>query len=106
MKGIMMNKSIGSASLALLLLGSGVSPARADCFTWGCGPELTRMLYLNDAGDVYIQPSGNVATVNCAAVSGVYLTVKSTNPNFKTIYAMLLAAQLAGKRVNLRVNEN
>jgi hypothetical protein len=51
-----------------------------------------------------MKTSGNEALANCTADSNVYLRLNAT-PGFKEVYATLLAAQLADKKVGIRITE-
>lgn len=52
---------------------------------------------------LYIGTSGNETKLDCKPVSGVYITLSNKTPGFDAIYASLLAYQLAGDSVTLRI---
>jgi hypothetical protein len=90
--------------LAMLVPGLG-GIAHAECGASGCWGVYVEELYPEAQGGAWIRTSGNELLANCTADSGVYLRLSGTTPGYKEIYATLLAAQLADKRVNVRVNE-
>ena len=95
-------------NLALTFLVSTfvIGAAAAECTTWGCADVYVEQLYINGtASGFYIRTSGNELLANCTPESGVYLYVPNGLPQMKELYATFLAAQLADKRVNIRVDE-
>lgn len=88
--------------LTYIFFGAGT--ARADCSSSSCNNVLVEELYMNLSGSLYIQTSGSELLTNCTPLSSLYL-VLTDGPRFKEIYAMLLAAQFAGKTVTLRIND-
>jgi hypothetical protein len=60
------------------------------------------LLYI-DPVNAYIQVSGNVALLPCTAAGGLIILPANSMANFKAMYATLLAAQLADRLVNVRV---
>jgi hypothetical protein len=60
------------------------------------------LLYV-DSTAAYIQVSGNAAALPCNAAGGLIKLPPNNVANFKAIYATLLAAQLADRLVNVRV---
>jgi hypothetical protein len=85
-----------AASLAL------TAPAFAECTAAGCYNVLIEELYPTADGGVWIKTTGDETLANCTADSNVYLRLNAT-AGYKEIYATLLAAMLAEKRVSLRV---
>lgn len=59
---------------------------------------------MNSRGGAWVKTSGDETFANCTANSGVFLRLDVT-AGYKEIYATLLAAQLADKRVSIRIAE-
>jgi hypothetical protein len=89
-----------AAGLGLLAAATG---AHAECNSYGCYDVYIEELYPEEGGGVWIKTTGNETLVNCTVNSGVYLRLQPSD-GMKQMYALLLAAQLADKRVNLRVH--
>jgi hypothetical protein len=89
---------------SLLALTAGAA-AYAECQALGCFSVYIDELYPEAGGGVWVQTSGNETLANCTANSGVFLRLDGTTAGFKQMYATLLAAQLADKKVSLRVDE-
>jgi hypothetical protein len=68
-----------------------------------CGPEKIGMLYVTTSGNVYVLPSSMLVGngVACTPLSGQYAVLSSAAPNFKEVYATLLAAKLSDYQVKL-----
>jgi hypothetical protein len=67
-----------------------------------CSDVRVTLLYI-DPNAAYIQVSGNVSLLPCTAAGGLITLPANTAANFKAMYATLLAAQLADRLVNVRV---
>jgi hypothetical protein len=68
--------------------------------------EVTR-LYIRPEGDVLIDTDGDEKDLSgCTPSEQRYIYLKNDHKNKKEIYAALLSAQLAGKKVWIRVDEN
>jgi|KBSSwiStaDraftv2_1062776.scaffolds.fasta_scaffold1388329_1 hypothetical protein len=67
-----------------------------------CSNVRVTLLYV-DPTNAYIQVSGNVSLLPCNAAGGLIKFPANTQANFKAMYATLLAAQLADRIVNVRV---
>jgi hypothetical protein len=68
--------------------------------------EILRLYPASDVSDprVYVLPTdGGQSSLNCTAVSGVYLTLKASHPLFAEIYSALLAATIHDKEVFLNI---
>jgi hypothetical protein len=78
--------------------------AFAECSAAGCYEVLIEELYPTAEGGVWIKTTGNETLANCTANSNVFLRL-NVSAGYKDIYATLLAAMLAEKRVSLRVVE-
>lgn len=77
--------------------------AFAECMPAGCYDVYIEELYPEATGGVWIQTSGNETLADCVSQAGVFLRLNASAVGFKEIYATLLAAQLADKRVTLRI---
>ena len=90
-------------TLALLFCSSLSS---AVCINAVCEDVLVDRLYVTNNSVVYVGTDSTESALNCAAVSSKYLTLDTNDTNFETLYATLLSAQLADKRVLIRIAEN
>ena len=95
--------------LQILLLGSLMSWTAGSYAECGgvpgqgiCSNVRVTLLYV-DPSAAYIQVSGNVSLLPCNAAGGLIKFPANTVANFKAMYATLLAAQLADRLVNVRV---
>jgi len=97
--------------LAAVCLSLYCSPALADCGGspgYGmCANVRITTLYIDINADGWLQVSGNVSALpGCSPSDGVLIRVPSAAPNFKAVYATLLAAHMAGRNVNVRIDPN
>lgn len=79
--------------------------ARAECTALSCDNSRILSIYTQANGDTYIQLSGTMSNLSCSPVSGVYVTLVSSDQHYKEIYANLLAWQLADRPVGVRVDQ-
>lgn len=79
------------------------SPLFAECVPHICSDVFVERLYPNENGLVYVATSGSEAALNCNAVSGEYVSFNLADPAGEAFYSTLLAAQLANKKVSLRI---
>lgn len=85
-----------------MLLAANVT--YAACVTNSCVDVYVTMLYTHsDAGWVYIGTDGDEPLLDCTPVSNKFLTLLTTDANFDAVYSTLLAAQLADKKVGIRI---
>jgi hypothetical protein len=99
-----MQKNLMRAALAAVgAMAAGIS--HAECNGSGCWEVYVQELYPEAAGGAWIQTTGNETLANCAADSGIFLRLSGTTPGYKELYATLLAAQLADKKVHIRIHE-
>jgi hypothetical protein len=68
-----------------------------------CGPEKIGLLYVTTSGNVFVLPSSSLIGngVACTPLSGQYAVLSAAAPNFKEVYATLLAAKLSDYQVKL-----
>lgn len=90
--------------LAMVVSLPLATAAFAECSAAGCYEVLIEELYPTAEGGVWIKTTGDETLANCTANSNVFLRLNAT-AGYKDIYATLLAAMLAEKRVSLRVVE-
>lgn len=95
-----MNKSLYFFAMATI-----TNLANAECSSTTCANVYIDKLYANNSGIVYIGTSGDESLLNCAAGSGVYTKLNLSDPGASAIYSTLLSAQLANKKVQVRISE-
>lgn len=92
------------AVAALALLGTSV---RADCggvHPYGaCTQVNVTLLYIDANADAWLTVSGNMSALPCT-LNGDLIRLPTSSANFKAVYATLLAAHMAGRAVNVRVD--
>lgn len=54
---------------------------------------------------IFIATDGDETSLNCKALSNVYVTLQGSHPNFSEIYSALLAAQHSERNVTVRIRE-
>lgn len=89
----------------LILVISVTNVASADCASNGCWDVYIEQLYIRNSGKNLIQTSGDETKLNCNADSGKFLELPLSGNN-KEMLSALLAAQMANKKVGLRIIEN
>ena len=87
---------------ALLVFSAGAS---AECASYGCANAYVETLYVRAQSGFFVGTSGTETLANCTPASGVFFLMPLDAANYKEVYATLLAAQLADKRVTIRINE-
>lgn len=99
-----------SISACLLALSFARPAAANPCAGVTCARTTIQRLYpASNVSDprVYVRPTdGGQAALDCTAVSGVYLTLKTSHPLFGEIFASLLEATIHDKEVSLRMKED
>jgi hypothetical protein len=94
----------------LMFLGVLITPfasqmASATCTTAAC-TDTIGTFYVT-SGALYIKPTaGLTGLTNCTPLSGGYLTIPLTDPNYSSYYALLLAADFAGQSVTMRTTDS
>jgi hypothetical protein len=104
--GIVNSKTFKPAKTLVIAVSALVvgTVASAECSSGGCYDVYIEELYPEASGGAWIRTTGNEALANCTVDSNIYLRLNQTE-GFSQIYATLLAAQLADKRVNIRILE-
>ena len=82
----------------LVLLSSSVYAA---CTADRCVGKIDR-LYMS-GGTLYIATDGDESLLDCTAPAGVYITIPSSDPNFKNLYAMMLTSMSLNNTIGLRI---
>ena len=78
-----------------------IGNAAFACAYYYCSDTIG-VLYV-DANGAYISPTNGVTGLtNCTPLSGVYLTLPKSDPNYSSYYAALLAARLTGQSLTIR----
>jgi hypothetical protein len=95
------------AILLTTLIFISIAPlsAHADCAGNSCSNVYVDILYVNASSSIYVGTSGDETLLNCEAHAGVYAILDSNHVNADKIYSTLLAAQLANKKVRVRISE-
>lgn len=83
-----------------LLLSSNVLAA---CSTKVCVGQIEK-LYIT-GGKLYIGTDGDERNLNCSAVADVYVTLPTSNTDFKNYYAMMLTSMTMNNTIGLRIAE-
>lgn len=78
--------------------------SQSQCSKVGCNAPIS-ILYVNNNNNIYVGTTADETKANCSPVANVYFTLKADAQNKKEIYATLLAAYMAKKKIFLRVNE-
>lgn len=92
-------------AIVLLVSFTQNSLAADSCGGVLCSAVQIKRLYVTASGALYVGTSGDEKLLNCKASANVYLTLPADSKGFDAIYASLLAYQLAGNPVNIRVVE-
>ena len=87
-----------SLMACLVVLSSSVYAA---CDANRCVGKIDR-LYMS-GGTLYISTDGNESLLDCTAPAGVYVTIPTTDPNFKNLYAMMLTSMSLDNTIGLRI---
>ena len=82
----------------LVLFSSSVYAA---CTADRCVGKIER-LYMS-GGTLYISTDGDESVLDCTAPAGVYITIPTSNPNFKNLYAMMLTSMSLNNTIGLRI---
>lgn len=93
-----------TSALICALLSLLVSVAYADCTADRCeNVRITRIVTTPDR--VWVKTSGTLSNLNCTVDSGVYVALLRTNGAFREIYSNLLAFQIAGLPISIRIDD-
>lgn len=89
----------------VLLIGALVASglAQAECVPHICQDVYVERLYSNSNGVIYVATSGNEDSLDCNPVSGGYLSFNLSAASGNVFYSTLLAAQLADRKVSIRI---
>ena len=82
----------------LVLLSTSVYAA---CTANRCVGKIER-LYVN-GGTLYISTDGDETNLDCTPPGGVYITISSSDPDFKNLYAMMLTSVSLNNTIGLRI---
>lgn len=76
----------------------------AACQASTCSDVNVSTLFLRNDGDIFINTSDDERNLStCAPQGDISLLLKNDHHNKKEIYATLLAAQIAAKKVRIRI---
>lgn len=100
----MLGKKTGTMLVACCATLGVAGVAQAECSNYVCEDVRITTMVTNAEGNVYVRTTGTTSNLNCALESGVYVTLKSSSTRFKEIYAYLLAFQLSGQPVSVRID--
>ncbi len=82
----------------LLMIGANVY---AGCTADRCYGQIERLVMSGSA--LYIGTDGDETNLDCTPLSGVYLTLSTTEESFNKQYAMMLTAMSTDKAVGFRI---
>lgn len=88
-------------SAALVGIAMLAAAGAASASTWGQQTTITGY-YVYDSGGAYITTANNQNPDSCGGSR--YLYIDETSPNFKVIWASVIAAQTTGSTVTLLYN--
>ncbi|WP_020411143.1 hypothetical protein [Microbulbifer variabilis] len=88
---------------SILMLSSISGVTFAECAGGQCVAVDIDKLYVTTGNITYVGTSGDEKLLNCSAEAGVYTTLDKNQVGADAIYATLLAAQMAGKKINIRI---
>jgi hypothetical protein len=92
-------------SIGVLVTQFASQLAFATCTTASCVDTIGTFYVTSSA--LYIKPSGGLTGLtNCTPLSGGWLTIPTTDPNYSSYYALMLAADLAGQILTFRTTDN
>ena len=95
--------------ISILMLGTLISNAYAQCVSTGCYNVDVTKLYMTATGTLYVGTSGDEKALNCAAgagnggVSNVYMSLKEGDIGKNAMYALLLTTKTAGNNIEIRI---
>lgn len=75
----------------------------AQCSAGSCIDVKVQEMQVGTDGVVYIQTTGTETGLSCAPESNVFIKLNATTDGGKIVFSSLLAAQTAGKNVNVRI---
>lgn len=96
--------SINSFVAFLMFMMQGAFAAPADgCSNVACTGDI-QDIYIESVDTIFITPpEGTYTGLSCALNSGLYFKLPMTHARFKEIYALVLTAHAAQKKIQLRV---
>ncbi len=75
----------------------------AECVPHICQDVHVQRLYPNTTGLIYVATTGDETKLDCSPVSGEYLSFNLSEPAGDVFYSTLLAAQIADRKVSIRI---
>lgn len=106
--GGFMKKIFGAAAIAVASFVPAAN-AYASCGSNACvgvGDEVLLSVYTNSNGNVYLEiPPQYKGALNCTLVEGVYATLSKDTVLFKEMYASVIYATGAGRKIMVRIAE-
>ena len=93
--------------ISFLLIAFLPSFAYAECTATYCAEVTIEELYVNANGNIFVATSGDESKLTCTTVSGggTHITLRTADSNYKEIYSALLASQRAGKKMDIRTDD-
>ncbi len=89
---------------ALSLVGTTfTSEARAECNRNICKGEIKQLF--QNSSILYILPDGDLTQLNCEPRYDKYIIIRKSEPHFKEVYTMVMAALLTKKKAGVRIHE-
>ena len=76
--------------------------AQAACTAAMCDDVYVDRIYSTLNGTIYVNSSGDENALNCTLINGTYMTIENDSLGANNMYNLLLAAQMADKKVLIR----
>ena len=93
--------ALGALALSQAFMAS---PANAACVNNVCDTKVKR-IYYNNAGDIWVDLLDS-AGVTCDLISGYYIEMDQSAPNWEEIYAVVLTAHERQRNLHVRLSSS
>ncbi len=77
----------------------------AGCASTACTDVAIENLYIRASGDILVITSGDESQLTCSGTDGTYFTLDNNTENSDKIYAALIAAQTANKKIQINTTQ-
>lgn len=104
----MFGKVLKTITISLAAMAASGAAMADQCYTWGCITTLKDVLAY-ESGNIIVRADENTTVVNCGATqtnaASKTFRINGTSVGVDRMYASLLSAKTAEKRIKIRVNE-